>query len=277
MGFSVSWQSYLPTPDGFGNFTVSTTDLSFLDFGAQYGDDPGRLNPPKHVVGLRFQGTAAYNIRVWLASTRAEIMPAVTRKPIPRLDTKAVAGSPLRHPNHVLAGETISFSAAIDTLPADASITPYQITLNNSAITTPAAWNPTILADSPSSPGATITLTPPVGTANGPGQVWARDLSTGAIYLSPFEVVDSLFRFRACRATDATTYAAPASAWPALSEAEIGSVSLMNAPLNKAFEAFSQPLGIAVVAPAVINAAYPDITIENMRLLAAFDTYDQPH
>ena len=276
MGFSVNWHSFANTPDGDGNFTITNSELNLLDFGAQYGDDSNRIHPTKHVVGLRFQGTSAFNIRVWLASTFGEIIPDTTKRPLPRINVEVVSGSPLRHERHLLEGEVSTFSAVRDDNSGDASIDPYKIVFNGSILVSPALWNPSVMADSPGSVGAKITLTPPHNIATGTGIVWVRDQDTDAIYSADFEVVDALFRFYGCRATDQTTYNGFVPTWSVMPQSEPSAVSLLDAPLNKQFEAYSQPLGIGVVVPHLVNPAYANLTIQNLRLMAAFDTYDQP-
>jgi hypothetical protein len=176
----------------------------------------------------------------------------------------------------VIAGQTITLAATRDDNPSDASIDPYKVVVNAVVQGDPDAWSPSVAADAPNSVGGTITISVPEDAPLGSGTVYVRDQATGKIYQSAIEVVDTLFKFHGCRATDADTYSDFVGDWPEMPTSEASAIPLLDAPLNKQFEAYSQPLGIGCVVPKVLHTDYDDITLQNLRLLAAFDTYDQP-
>lgn len=86
MGFSIQWVKYNPIPDVSGNFSVLQENIPFLDFGIQYGDAPSLGNPQKHVIGLKFQGTNATSIKVWLPNYYGDIYNISDNSVVPRID-----------------------------------------------------------------------------------------------------------------------------------------------------------------------------------------------
>lgn len=271
MGFTVNWHKFDSLPDVDGNFTILEPELSFLDFGAQYGDDPDRFDPPKHVVGLRFQGTSAYNIRAWIPSTRAEIIPFETKKSLPRVEISDIEGSLIRHETYIDVNQSTP-----TTLPAveeASSADPYAVFYEGIEVNNPEQWTPSLTVDGSE---AWITFTPPVNTRLGEWSIYFKDQETEIVYKIVFQIVDAVFKFHGCRATDEDTYTEAVSSWPKFPNNEIQGISLLDAPLNKQFMAYSQPLGIGAVVPSVVQEPYEDITIQNIRIMAAFDTDDQP-
>jgi hypothetical protein len=69
-----------------------------------------------------------------------------------------------------------------------------------------------------------------------------------------------------------STFQSGPTAWSAIPTTQSAAISLGSATIDSTQACVSEPFGIAIVAPAADNTDY-----RNFRLLASFETTDQPH